>query len=77
MPPLVLRWYWWRFNGWGFAFRILAAFSMAVLQKVIQVNLGYLRPDYAFFPLMTGVSFLVAVTATVMYRTWYKRLPND
>jgi hypothetical protein len=56
---------------------MLAAFSMAVLQKVIQVNLGYLWPDYAFFFLMTGVSLVVAVTATVMYRTWYKRLPND
>ena len=34
----------------GFALvGFLAAFSMAVLQKVIQVNLGYLWPDYAFF----------------------------
>jgi len=49
LVPLVLGWYWWRFNGWGFAFGMLAAFAMAVLQKVIQVNFGYLWPDYAFF----------------------------
>jgi len=66
LVPLVLRWYWWRFNGWGFAFGMLAAFAMALIQKVIQVNYGYVWPDYAFYFLMTGVSFVVAVTVTLL-----------
>ena len=66
LVSLVLRWYWWRFNGWGFAFGMMAAFLMAALQKVIQTSLGYVWPDYAFYFLMTAVSFVVAVGVTLL-----------
>jgi len=29
--PLVLRWYWWRFNGYGFAFGTFAGIIAAIL----------------------------------------------
>ncbi len=64
--PLVLRWYWWRFNGWGFSFGLISAFLMAVGQKVVQSNWGYLMPDYSFYFLMLGVSLVVSVTVTLL-----------
>ncbi len=66
LVSLVLRWYWWRFNGWGFSFGMIAAFLVAVAQKVIQGRYGYVWPDYAFYFLMTGVSLIVAVTVTLL-----------
>jgi len=64
--PLVLRWYWWHFNGWGFAFGMISAFLVAVVQKVIQNNLGYVWPDYAFYFLMVAVSFVVSVAVALL-----------
>jgi solute:Na+ symporter, SSS family len=63
--PLVLRWYWWRFNGWGFAFGMISAFLVAVAQKVIQTNFGYIWPDYAFYTLMIAVSLAVSLVVTL------------
>ncbi|HIK29843.1 MAG TPA: sodium:solute symporter [Oscillatoriales cyanobacterium M59_W2019_021] len=33
--PLLLRWYWWRFNGYGFAIGTLAGTIAAILSKAI------------------------------------------
>ncbi|MCE5272084.1 hypothetical protein LLH00_12480 [bacterium] len=66
LVSLVLRWYWWRFNGWGFSFGIMAAFLVAAAQKVIQGTYGYVWPDYAFYFLMTGVSLVVAVVVALL-----------
>ncbi len=63
--PLVLRWYWWRFNGWGFAAGMIAAFAVAVAQKVLQGMYGYLWPDWAFFFLMVAISAVVSVTVAL------------
>ncbi len=63
--PLVLRWYWWRFNGWGFACGMIAAFLVAVTQKILQTSLGYIWPDYNFFFLMLAVSLIVSVAVAL------------
>jgi len=64
--PLILRWYWWRFNGWGFAFGMIAAFAVALVQKVIQTHWGYVWPDWAFYFLMCSVSLGVSVAVTLL-----------
>ena len=64
--PLILRWYWWRFNGWGFAFGMIAAFLVAVAQKVIQANFGYVMPDYFFYFLMIAVSLIVSIAVALI-----------
>jgi len=64
--PLVLRWYWWRFNGWGFSAGMIAAFSVAVIQKIIQTHYGYVWPDYAFYFLMIAVSFIVSIVVALL-----------
>ena len=65
LVSLVLRWYWWRFNGWGFAFGMLSAFAIAILQKVLKGMGVSVWPDYVFYFVMTGVSFIVAVGVTL------------
>jgi Na+/proline symporter len=59
--PLVLRWYWWRFNGWGFSCGLIAAFLVAVGQKVVQSQWGYVMPEYSFYFLMIAISLVVSI----------------
>jgi SSS family solute:Na+ symporter len=61
LVPLILRWYWWRFNGWGFAFGMIAAFLVAATQKVMQSVFGVSWPDYIFYYLMIVVSVSVSI----------------
>ncbi|MEA2064483.1 MAG: hypothetical protein U9P14_12340 [Gemmatimonadota bacterium] len=61
LMPLILRWYWWRFNGWGFAFGMIAAFLVAVIQKILQVHYGIGWPDYNFYFLMLVISVAVCI----------------
>jgi Na+/proline symporter len=61
LVPLILRWYWWRFNGWGFAFGMIAAFLVAATQKVMQSVFGIAWPDYIFYFLMIVVSVSVSI----------------
>ena len=64
--PLIFRWYWWRFNGWGFAFGMIAAFAVALAQKVLQNKFGSTLPDYYFYFLMLAVSLAVSVLVTLL-----------
>jgi Na+/proline symporter len=38
--PLLLRWYWWRYNGYGFAIGTLFGMSSAVLIRVLDIDLS-------------------------------------
>ena len=38
--PFVLRWYWERFNGWGYAIGTIVGISSALIQKVAWPELG-------------------------------------
>jgi len=64
--PNVLRWYWWRMNGWGYAIASLAG----MLLSLVQVRDPWLRalPLYESFPLIAGAVTLVAVAATYATR---------
>jgi len=61
--PNVLRWYWWRMNGWGYSLGVLAgmALSLAVLFHPD-------APAYAIFPLIAGASLIVSVLASLLTR---------
>ena len=48
--PLVLRWYWWRFNGWGFAAPgCFQLFAVACTQKFIQSKIGWAGLPFLLF----------------------------
>ena len=66
LVPLILRWYWWRFNGWGFAFGMMAAFLIAIMQKILKAGFGITWPDYFFYFLMIGVSIVVSIAGALL-----------
>lgn len=60
--PLIVRWYWWRLNGYGFAagvaFGMLAAFAQMIFLPTV--------PEYIAFLLVTGSSIFGLVALTLM-----------
>lgn len=60
--PQLIRWYWWRFNGYGFAFGTFAGMVMAVLQRIIMPE----SPEYVNFLLISSVTFIVCIMTTFM-----------
>jgi solute:Na+ symporter, SSS family len=60
--PLVLRWYWARFNGYGFAIGMAAGLIAAVLTKL----LGGSLPEYTSFMIASGASLVGCVMGTYL-----------
>jgi hypothetical protein len=61
--PNVLRWYWWRMNGWGYAWGTLGG---------LLLSLGALffkeAPDYYVFPVIAAASALACVLGSLATR---------
>ncbi len=60
--PNVLRWYWWRMNGWGYAAGTLVGMAGAVIIPFLPTPL----PLYVSFPLLCGVSLLGTLAGTLL-----------
>lgn len=64
--PLLLRWYWWRFNGWGFAigtaFGMAGAFMFPVLAPKV---LGRGLADHEMFMVNGSWTFLASLITTL------------
>jgi Na+/proline symporter len=58
--PLLLRWYWWRFNGYGFALGTLAGMAAAIAVRASGIDM----PEYAVFLLPSGASLLGCLVGT-------------
>jgi hypothetical protein len=56
--PMAMRWYWWRFNGYGFAWSIGVGMLTAILMDVFVSGL-------AFF-VSTGITFVISVTIGIV-----------
>jgi hypothetical protein len=56
--PMAMRWYWWRFNGYGFAWSIGVGMLIAILMDVF-------APGLAFFA-ATGITFAISVTVGIV-----------
>ena len=65
--PLVLRWYWWRFNGCGFAAGTISGMVAAILtQGLISANFVPLQfQSYGLFLICTIFSFLGCIVGTI------------
>jgi Na+/proline symporter len=59
--PNVLRWYWWRMNGFGYALGTLGGIVLALV-AFFQPQ----TPVYVLFPLIVAGSFLVSVIASFL-----------
>ena len=60
--PQIIRWYWWRFNGYGFAFGTLAGMVLAIGQRLIAPEI----PEYTSFIFIAGGTFIMCITVTLL-----------
>ncbi|NET03836.1 MAG: sodium:solute symporter [Symploca sp. SIO2B6] len=60
--PLLLRWYWWRFNGYGFALGTVVGIIAAISTKFM----GITFPEYANFLIPSLCSFAGCILGTMM-----------
>jgi solute:Na+ symporter, SSS family len=58
--PTLVRWYWWRLNGWGFAIGTAAGMIAAVIQRLVFPDV----PEYVSFSFASGISFFAMIFAT-------------
>ncbi|MCU0917986.1 MAG: Na+:solute symporter [Planctomycetes bacterium] len=75
--PNVLKWHWWRFNGYGFFAGMVAGTGPALIllllnKKEFMTSLGLaplnLHPDYVIFPIIVGLSLLASVIVCLLTR---------
>ena len=59
--PNVLRWYWWRMNGWGYSFGMLGGMFLSLLTLFFPGT-----PPYYVFPLICTASLLVSIAASLV-----------
>lgn len=65
--PILMRWYWWRFNGYGFAAGTVAGILAAVIQRAFLPDI----PEYFAFIIATVSSLVGMIIAT------YATKPTD
>ena len=58
--PTLVRWYWWRLNGWGFAIGTAAGMIAAIIQRLVFPEV----PEYVAFSFASGSSFIAMIIAT-------------
>lgn len=54
--PNVLRWYWWRMNGWGYALGTLGGMALSAIVLFFDG-----LPAYVVFPLIVAVSLFLSI----------------
>jgi len=59
--PNVLRWYWWRMNGWGYSVGTLTGIILSLIILFLPD-----APVYYVFPLICTASLLVSIAASLM-----------
>lgn len=67
LPPNVLRWYWWRLNGQGYAAGVFGGMALSLGQVVLDT--AYLDkplPLYIGFPVIAIASTLITITVSLL-----------
>jgi SSS family solute:Na+ symporter len=67
--PNVLRWYWWRFNGWGYAWGIFGGLTAAALIGSAQASGWFGRaglPEYVYAPAIWAASLAGCIAGSLM-----------
>lgn len=67
LVPNVLRWYWWRINGWGYACGAFAGMALSLLQVIAETLWLGAIPLYLSFPVI--VALVCAITVAVSLAT--------
>ncbi len=64
LMPTLLRWYWWRMNGYGFAIGTLAGMAAAIVQRLWLPDV----PEYVAFSFASLISVIGTVVGTLVTR---------
>ena len=59
--PNVLRWYWWRMNGWGYALGTMGGMALSAVVLFFDS-----MPAYVVFPLIVAASLLLSVLGSLV-----------
>ncbi len=62
LMPNVLRWFWWRFNGWGYAIGTLVGVAAAIAQVTAFGD----TPSYVTFPILFAISVISSIVASLV-----------
>ncbi|GIR93769.1 hypothetical protein CM15mP94_1840 [bacterium] len=60
--PQVIRWYWWRFNGYGFAIGTVFGMVSAIMTKIFASNIA----EYNSFLIASGCSLIGCLLGTFL-----------
>jgi Na+/proline symporter len=67
LPPNVLRWYWWRLNGWGYAAGVFGGMALSLGQAVADASIfSAPTPLYIGFPVIALASTLITVVVALI-----------
>jgi Na+/proline symporter len=74
--PQFIRWYWWRFNGYGYAGGTMIGMTLAVVQKIVAPDLAeawtFALIGSVTFVASVGISLLTEPTRADILKTFYK-----
>ena len=73
MIPMLVRWYWWRLNGYGFAIGTVAGMIAAVIQKAAFPW----APEYFQFLFVSGASLVCMIVGTYLTPATPKKVLAD
>lgn len=59
--PNVLRWYWWRFNGWGYAMGVLGGMLLSLVVLFFPK-----MPMHISFPMITAASLIISIITSYL-----------
>ena len=63
LMPNVLRWYWWRINGWGYAAGAVSGMVLSLIQAFVPYLSGL--PLYVTFPIILIAVLIITVIVTL------------
>lgn len=67
LPPNVLRWYWWRLNGYGYAAGVFSGMVLSLGQVVLDtVYLSQPLPLYVGFPVIALASTIITIVVALL-----------
>lgn len=62
LPPNIVKWFWWRFNGAGFAIGMVSGIMAAVMHKIMLSS----APPYATFAFVISMSTIGTIIGTFL-----------
>ena len=67
LPPNVLRWYWWRLNGQGYAAGVFGGMALSLGQVFLDTTyLDKPLPLYIGFPIIAILSTIITITVSLL-----------